>query len=374
MGISALRQPKVIHLDLNGTCVAFETIHKKRFEIEQYVQNMMAVSTIQKWDGVQKESYKDYVWRVLHPGKNSDVELRKKRKESLQNFVDDQLKQKTKYAKDLKNTYGQLIDVLSKSPVFEGLDRLVEDLILKEKNVRLHFRTFGGDLDYIAEHFKTKHPSLQFLRAEFDADRKFHYKGEDQVMHTVEKIEEVYALFQKHNFFVQDHFDTWRKAEETSQGGKLFPFSQKDGLFSLFLDDNARIADSPQERGIVCAYDIDQKKMVGTAQAGKRIIPVDPIQAALNPNYLTLHARKALLSWKWAQLKIALSSFVKKKWTALANRIRSFWAWMVQKVKGVTDCFSSRFSRKESEGGSSTCSGTSSLIRQLPSSSLSSRT
>lgn len=276
------------HLDINGVVLGQETIEGRTSPSSEYAAVMLAYGTYFPWvAGREETSYKTYVWEHLHPGENSDPLLRKVRKEALRQFVTELSLQKHPLAERVQDQYQKLIAVLESSPVFPGFSLLLRRL--REEMVPHHliFRTFGGDGEVVKSYLAKEYPDLRLRVGRMDLECLFRYQDGDREVVISDPAEMRKTLLKGH-WLIQDSFDRWRRGNECGSSGKLFPLSldEKDRVLSLFADDNLEIVPTPEERTIVCCYDVSSRRSISTLEALSYLIKVNPIDAALNPNYL----------------------------------------------------------------------------------------
>jgi hypothetical protein len=298
------------HLDVNGVVLGQETIGNHLTPPQEYASLMLANGTYSQWmPDQQTKSYKAHVWENLHPGPNSDLALRKIRKEALRQFVTTLVTDKHALANQVNEQFKKLVANLQSSPIFRGLPHLIRTL--KENKVphNLIFRTFGGDGEFIKEYLAKEFPEIQLQEGKFDHNGSFHYQKESQDL-IIQDYSEFRELIKKGHWLIQDNFERWLKGQEQGDFGKPFPFSSdpRDPVISIFADDNLEIVPSGQQRTIVCCYDATRKKFVSTKHAESRLIKVNPIEAALDPNYLTnrISQKAKQLIPKYHSQKIAL--------------------------------------------------------------------
>jgi hypothetical protein len=283
------------HLDVNGVILGQETIEGKLTPPEEYASIMLANGTYSQWiPGKSSKSYKAYVWEDLHPGSNSDPALRRVRKESLRQFTTTLVAHKHPLAQRVTRQYRSLLSVLQRSPIFPGFSNLIRTL---QENMIPHqfiFRTFGGDGELIRDYLANEFPQIQLQSGRFDEGGVFHFRrdGHEVALRDPDEFREV---LKSGHWLVQDNFERWRRGQEQGDYGKLFPFSSnpQDPILSIFADDNLEIVSTGNQRTIVCCYDAERRSLVSTQQASSRLIKVNPIEAALDPNYLTTRVSKA---------------------------------------------------------------------------------
>jgi hypothetical protein len=155
------------------------------------------------------------------------------------------------------------------------------------------FRTFGGDGMLIKRYLEQQFQQMQLRDGRFDKEGAFHYQdnGIDVV---IKDPDEFKALIKTGHWLIQDNFERWRDGKEKGNFGKLFPYHSdlQDRVLSLFADDNLEIVSSGEQRTIVCCYDSEKKTFTSTQSASSHLIKVNPIDAALDPDYLTSKVSK----------------------------------------------------------------------------------
>ena len=277
------------HLDVNGVILGRETIDGNVTLPHEYAAVMLAYGTYAKWKPDQEEtSYKAHVWEHLHPGPNSDKTLRTTRKETLKQFVKTLADENSPLAEKVSSQYQKLTSILKTSPIFPGFPNLVQTLKDQKIPHQLIFRTFGGDVDFLTHYLSENYPEIKLKKGTFDEQGVFHYekKGQEILVNNPHQFREAIQIG---HWIIQDNFNIWQRGGEAGNSGKLFSFSSdpENPILSIFADDNLEIVDSGDQRTIVCCYDTKTNKSVSTREASSRLIKVNPIDAALDPNYLT---------------------------------------------------------------------------------------
>lgn len=277
------------HFDINGVILGQQSIEGVLTPPEEYASIMLANGTHSQWMPNQpSKSFKAHVWENLHPGPNSDLNLRKTRKEALKQFVPTLANTRHPLAQKVNRQYQKLVSSLQNSPIFPGFPLLIRTLRDNEVPHNFIFRTFGADREFIKKYLSETFPDMQLQYGKFDESGAFHTQKEDQE-EVIQDPHQFRERIRTGHWLIQDNFKRWSKGREQGNFGKLFPFSSdpQDRVLSLFADDNLEIVSSGNQRTIVCCYDTASKAFVSTQQASSRLIQVNPIEAALNPDYLT---------------------------------------------------------------------------------------
>ena len=306
------------HLDVNGVILGQETIGDQLTPTGEYASIMLANGTYSQWTlGQESKSYKAHVWENLHPGPNNDSSLRKTRKEALRQFVTALITHKHPLAEKVNRQYQKLVSILQNSPIFPGFPNLIRTL--RENNISHNFifRTFGGDGELIKKYLAEAFPEMYLQQGRFDEDATFHYQKEGREV-VIKDPNEFRELIKVGHWLIQDNFERWRKGQEQGNYGKLFLFSSdpQDRVLSIFADDNLEIVSGGEQRTIVCCYDSARNALVSTQQASSHLIKINPIEAALDSNYLTARVAKTAEQLlipsqnKLSFLKVAVASTV----------------------------------------------------------------
>lgn len=284
-----------LHIDINGCVLGEETIDRVKTPPEVYAQVMLSQGTYYKWDGVRVESYKSYVWRVLHPDDPTNPELKKIRKRALKTFVECLAADHPLY-EQVQTQYEKIKGVLSKSSIFPGIHKLVQfftEKLDKRHTAHFVFRTFGGDAATLYSFFKDNYPDIHFQGGIFDQERAFticYIKPDGTFVDTCEKVRDrvlIRNLLHRGHWIIKDSYALWAKGGEQSASGKLFLFSDKDDKIDVMADDNLEKVASISHRSICAPYDVALEEYVPPAKISDRLVKINPILACTDEEYLT---------------------------------------------------------------------------------------
>ena len=283
------------HLDINGVCLGRETAGGEETPPESYAQVMLANGTEYTFDGETKESYKLYVWRVKHPGSNSDPELRKVRKEALRHFVDE-LPEDHPIKPKVTEQYARLRKQLEESPIFPGLGVLIDRALESVSSPHFVFRTFGDDGKVIVKYLRERYPDFVLEGGLFDKDGHFQMCtiDEDGAYEPLGKKESdpvlIRNLLHVGHWVIKDCFERWREGGEACSHGKPFFYSDSGGRREIMMDDNLEFVEWTEQRSIVCPMDVDSGAVKATESVRDRLCKINPVEAALDPEYLSTKA------------------------------------------------------------------------------------
>ena len=176
----------------------------------------------------------------------------------------------------------------AESPVFPSFFRLLEFLEAKGLSFTLILRSYGQEVYDIAD-------EIDFL---IEEKGKFS-RGE---LHLSEKIlsdpRKIYAtICSKRGLAIRDDYHYWREGKFQASHGKPFHVDlSNSSVLSLFFDDHIRAG---ADENIIGPYDVADEASLEIEKMieAKMMIPVDTIEAIVDPNYFVNHVREVFSSF-----------------------------------------------------------------------------
>lgn len=285
----------ILHFDINKTLIASDSV--KGESIEYGLLSTVAEKSIGVWaEGQPPQSYKDYVYNVLLPGDKNDQALKALRHEKILGFLN--LLKETNHPAHNKafDLYNRLLNksVVSGNGVFPSFYKLIEKL----KKANIHFvvllRTYGKNLDDVAEEIG-KHPDgITFKRFGKFSEKKLLLDGEDPIS----RVDLIFntVLHSKEHFALQDNWSEWNSDGGLARSSKPFIFDASGKMhdvqnLSLFFDDNFTAG----EKDILNPMEVYGKCVSGKDIENKLAFTVDMVEALLDDSYYIKLVNHALV-------------------------------------------------------------------------------
>lgn len=284
--------PKLIlHFDVNKTLINSDSVTGKTSD--EILINQLAEDTPYQWDSNQPAmTYKAYV-KTLVPGEDSDLGIKKKRREITFQF----LETVKKYPEISQQVHGQyqLLKEKSVDSVFPSFVKLVEKLKAHHIAFVIILRSFGNDLNEVEKEI-FKQTGISFSKWGVFKEGVLHLRGDEKK--TIARTNELFEFFSKsqEHISINDSYKDWNSNDERAMSGKKFVFDQgskgrKVTHLSFFFDDNLT-GDSTKD--IVAPYTEDGDFVSTSVLIGKILFPVHTGQAILNENYYIDHINHGL--------------------------------------------------------------------------------
>lgn len=274
----------VIHVDVNKTIIASDQAGNKT--VDNTLNHLLSERYSDFWDDNQlvPMTYRDYIHKLILPGKSSDQELRELRKVYLDNFVNYLNKSNHLLKDEVNQKYIELLNSLSiaKTNIFPSFIKLINTLNNENINYSILLRSFGHDLEDVVSLISSEIPNFHFNERAFFQNGKL--QTEQQL---ITQPAEIYNYINSHGHMViQDDWSWWTSHDAHKEYGKPFFTNTEDNhTLSLFFDDNIKIDSTNQN--ILAPYDIGIESTLDIDFLIKenKIIKVDTIKAILDQNY-----------------------------------------------------------------------------------------
>ncbi|MEC7838745.1 MAG: hypothetical protein VX777_01750 [Chlamydiota bacterium] len=273
----------ILHFDVNKTLICSDSVTGKT--AEEILVNQLAETTLYQWDkNCPTMSYKEYVSSVLVEGKESDLDIKKKRREEISQFLT-VIQNYPELSADVLQKYELLKEKLTDS-VFPSFVKLIDKL--KEHHIQfiIVLRSFGNDLEEVEEQIHST-TGISFAKWGKFKDGALHMKGEETS--PMIKAHELFKLFteSREHLSINDSYIDWNSNDEKAKYGKKFVFEKGNenhrmNHLSLFFDDNIT-GDSIND--IVAPYTMDGTFVSTEELKDKLLFTVDTGEAIMNDDY-----------------------------------------------------------------------------------------
>lgn len=273
----------LLHFDVNKTLIASDRAGEKT--LEDVLNQLLSLKYEYKWESSLHEalSYDAYVRTVLLPGPESDLELKKRRKDYLIHFIDYLKEVNHPFYAEALLTYHDARERLNSSngDVFSSFYRLLNHLDHEQISYTIILRSFGSEVFEIADEIS------------LNSNIKISHKGyfnEGTLYVDNERVgnnpSEIYEKFKSlSHIAIHDDWAYWVKGEKKIQYGKPFIFDQNDEFFlSIFFDDNIVLDNSGDN--IICPIDIKGfQPSIDDLAAKNQAFVIDTLDAIIMDDY-----------------------------------------------------------------------------------------
>jgi len=278
----------ILNLDINQTLIAIDSSSKRT--LDQILNTLLASEYKYRWSSEFAEpiSYKAYVESYLLPGPAHDTELKKKRRQLLEQFVSFLQKDQHPLEQEVVASYSILKQKLQNSLLFPSFLHLISWLKQEEIPYRLVLRTFGEDKELVTSAILQAFPEDSFYAAgKFENGTLILKAGKKTLQ--FQTGEEIYQFFKNApgHLAIQDDWKIWKDNQQLREFGKKFFIDGEDReALSLFFDDN--VNESPSALyNVVDPVDIKSQKPLDTFELiqQKKLFRVNPYQAIMDEQY-----------------------------------------------------------------------------------------
>ncbi len=260
----ALKKKRIVlHLDVNGVLVGFDSNH--RGGVHEYMIYQLSKLLVDDW-GSGPMSYYDWVNQQVKIGAPREDTTRLLRSRIAY----------TEYASAYDRAFEKLKAASEKSMIFEAFFELIESL--EGCDFRISLRSFGSELERVGRAIEER-CGLHFKRVEVVGDT-WVLEGEQKFS----EVSEIHLLCANNHLLVHDDYRHWRRGGRASTSGKIFPISSSEEFVELFFDDNAVWGDDARASA-VNPRNLDGTPIPFKNEINKHIIHVKTAQVICNKNY-----------------------------------------------------------------------------------------
>lgn len=283
----------MLHFDINKTIIASDKAGGK--SIENVLNQMLAKKYQSKWDKLIEESisYDDYVRKILLPGPEYDLELKSKRRDYLDHFLNHLRKTNDPLYPDVLKTYNEALEILgnSKGIVFPSFYRLLDDLDQRDISYTILLRSFGEEVYEIGEEINKTHKKMIHQNGAFKEGVLFVEGKEVEDNHKM-SYERLRYLG---HIAIRDDWKHWMSGKLDSKYGKPFYVDPDDtSILAIFFDDHIHLDD--RDENIIAPIHAKTGKLLSREKLTQKgqIVQVDTLEAILNENYFVDLVQKAI--------------------------------------------------------------------------------
>lgn len=282
----------IIHMDVNQTVIAIDTIQNKHFT--ECVVSALAKRYFAKWDDTidQPISYYDYIYQHKYPKNSSNQysdaerELAFKELASVARYAAPSLYENIQF--DTHHT----LEKYKNQPfvIFPSFFKLIEFLESHNFKYTIVFRTFGQDLPLISQDIENK--LQQPLALGKFKEGTFYMDGKGY-----QDPSAIHTLLKKHKFVgIEEDYRYWAEHDELREFGKIFPVINTLNEKCVFFDDHIPSHDNAKG-AIIHPVDLNNKPLaLSELINNKLLVKVDMIDAILDDEYFIKHLNNMLNS------------------------------------------------------------------------------